>query len=427
MRARRREINIFNMSLLDILCGALGAFCFMMLVALPYYKPPGHEKKLREAQEETNKLLHDIEKMKEHMGDQQSAEDFSELVRRLEAQIKILQGQVNQLSAENQELKQRVTRLETERNELLAQNQQLRAENQQLQAEKKELQDQNQKLQTEKKQLENENDHLKSLLAQKKPFMLVTTAAPNDQNIAIFLSDKMLTDDKRPSPNLTFNPESQQSSGWSDDRVASLPGRGTAIWVAGSVMADGAYKVYLKNTSVWFSRQATSLSTTLYAELPDGTKMASLPEVTLTRDRPWVLFGTITINGNYRPVFKVATPAEREAEWKLFATPTPTLTPRPSPTPPLSPTPPPKPLGPEAAEAQRKFMEALRHIHEVMSLPASEPGIEEKRRQAMKEMEEARKKMTEARQRELSTPLTPIPGSPQPRATFGPPLPSPAP
>src|SRR5215471_19082541 len=111
MRARSREINIFNMSLLDILCGALGAFCFMMLVALPYYKPPGHEKKLREAQEETNKLLRDIEKMKEKMGDQQSAEDLSELVRRLEAQIKLLQGQVNQLSAENEELKRQVAQL----------------------------------------------------------------------------------------------------------------------------------------------------------------------------------------------------------------------------------------------------------------------------------------------------------------------------
>src|SRR5437762_11198923 len=39
MKARNREINIFNMSLLDILCGALGAFCFMMLVLFPYYKP----------------------------------------------------------------------------------------------------------------------------------------------------------------------------------------------------------------------------------------------------------------------------------------------------------------------------------------------------------------------------------------------------
>lgn len=37
MRARSREINIFNMSLLDILCGALGAFCFMMLTLFPYY------------------------------------------------------------------------------------------------------------------------------------------------------------------------------------------------------------------------------------------------------------------------------------------------------------------------------------------------------------------------------------------------------
>jgi hypothetical protein len=37
MKPRNREINIFNMSLLDILCGALGAFCFMMLTLFPYY------------------------------------------------------------------------------------------------------------------------------------------------------------------------------------------------------------------------------------------------------------------------------------------------------------------------------------------------------------------------------------------------------
>jgi len=37
MRASRREVNIFNMSLLDILCGALGAFCFLTLTLFPYY------------------------------------------------------------------------------------------------------------------------------------------------------------------------------------------------------------------------------------------------------------------------------------------------------------------------------------------------------------------------------------------------------
>jgi hypothetical protein len=37
MKPRNREINIFNMSLLDVLCGALGAFCFLMLVLFPFY------------------------------------------------------------------------------------------------------------------------------------------------------------------------------------------------------------------------------------------------------------------------------------------------------------------------------------------------------------------------------------------------------
>jgi hypothetical protein len=35
MKRRNREVNIFNMSLLDILCGALGAFCFLMLTLFP--------------------------------------------------------------------------------------------------------------------------------------------------------------------------------------------------------------------------------------------------------------------------------------------------------------------------------------------------------------------------------------------------------
>jgi hypothetical protein len=37
MRSRNREVNIFNMSLLDILTGMLGAFLFLMLGLVPYY------------------------------------------------------------------------------------------------------------------------------------------------------------------------------------------------------------------------------------------------------------------------------------------------------------------------------------------------------------------------------------------------------
>ena len=41
MRAKNREINIFNIALLDVLTGALGAFLFLMLSLFPYYRPPG--------------------------------------------------------------------------------------------------------------------------------------------------------------------------------------------------------------------------------------------------------------------------------------------------------------------------------------------------------------------------------------------------
>jgi hypothetical protein len=37
VRAKNREINIFNMSLLDVLSGALGAFLFLMLAMIPAY------------------------------------------------------------------------------------------------------------------------------------------------------------------------------------------------------------------------------------------------------------------------------------------------------------------------------------------------------------------------------------------------------
>ena len=37
MKSRNREVNIFNMSVLDLLTGALGAFCFLTLALFPYY------------------------------------------------------------------------------------------------------------------------------------------------------------------------------------------------------------------------------------------------------------------------------------------------------------------------------------------------------------------------------------------------------
>ena len=61
------------MSLLDILCGALGAFCFMMLVLMPYYKPPGQEVDVQKKQQELQDNLKKLEEMKDHLADATAA------------------------------------------------------------------------------------------------------------------------------------------------------------------------------------------------------------------------------------------------------------------------------------------------------------------------------------------------------------------
>lgn len=38
MKRRNREINIFNLSMLDVISGAMGAFLIIMVILLPYYK-----------------------------------------------------------------------------------------------------------------------------------------------------------------------------------------------------------------------------------------------------------------------------------------------------------------------------------------------------------------------------------------------------
>ena len=38
MKPRKREINIFNLSMMDVISGALGAFLIIVIILLPYYK-----------------------------------------------------------------------------------------------------------------------------------------------------------------------------------------------------------------------------------------------------------------------------------------------------------------------------------------------------------------------------------------------------
>ncbi len=54
MKPRNREINIFNISMLDVISGALGAFLIIMIVLFPYYKKESidYQKEIQELRQQ---------------------------------------------------------------------------------------------------------------------------------------------------------------------------------------------------------------------------------------------------------------------------------------------------------------------------------------------------------------------------------------
>lgn len=116
MRARNREINIFNMSLLDILTGMLGAFLFLMLGMLPYYakvsKMEGIDPaKVKQIQQENADLKDKVNLLQQQIADlQKQIEDLQKMLAKngggpLTAdQVQQLMDQLNQLKQQVRDL-----------------------------------------------------------------------------------------------------------------------------------------------------------------------------------------------------------------------------------------------------------------------------------------------------------------------------------
>ena len=277
MRTRTREVQIFNMSLIDILCGALGAFCFMMLVLLPYYKPPGKAADLQSEQNKTQDLLKELEKLKDAAKDSALAQQMAELTRQLENQIKQLQGEVNQLTAQNQQLK------------------------------------------TENKNLMAKNETQASKLDMRRPFLAVAAAYP-PQDIDLYLQSDNLSEEKKTNPPMDLT-KAHQTSFWAGDIPLWWTDHGITVWMTRDAPAGVHYKVYVKLNpdSVVGWRTAAKVATMAFAEREN----LQLPDVALTPERFWELVGTLSVGADGKFAFKEATQAERDVEWSKLSKGTP--------------------------------------------------------------------------------------------------------
>jgi hypothetical protein len=360
MRARRREINIFNMSLLDILCGALGAFCFMMLVAFPYYKPSRSSAQLVEDQEKTRELLRQLEQLKEKMGDPNAAQDLEDLLRRLQAQIQSLQGQVNQLTAENDQLKQK--------------NEELKAD----------------------------NERQERSLAHKKPFLVIALADQN-QGVDIFLQDDQIMKGGDKSANAQFDPSKPRNiSAWENDLDIFLPSLGMNIWMSASAQANTHFKIYMKLANEPKARKSTDVAAGVYGDLGDNKGALVLPTVTLTPERFWTFVGTLTVDDNNKLIFFASTPEQRDAEWKAIA--------KTSPPPIVTPTAAPASAAPATPVPSATLSDERRALLEKLRKEQEQSASGGQTSPSQKSAEDQRREMLEKLQKERQERQSPTPG-----------------
>jgi hypothetical protein len=112
VKARNREVNIFNMSLLDILCGALGAFCFLMLVLFPYWRPAGASAK--DVEQQYQEAMQQLEDLKKKLAAMPDGAAMVEQLQQLIQKYKQQQAQLNKALNDAEEARKRLEEAEKE-------------------------------------------------------------------------------------------------------------------------------------------------------------------------------------------------------------------------------------------------------------------------------------------------------------------------
>ena len=107
MRARNREFNILNMSFLDVICGAMGAFLIVMVILMPYYK--------KEAQD----FLQSIGNLKQELAETtQRLEKTETELDRAEKRIRETETELDRAEKRIRELKQELQKSQSQNSAL---------------------------------------------------------------------------------------------------------------------------------------------------------------------------------------------------------------------------------------------------------------------------------------------------------------------
>ena len=130
MNKRNREINVFNLSMLDVICGAMGSFLIIMMLLFIFYSPT---EALKRCMRENTRLQGELDECHGQLHDcqQENARLEGELSD-CQEQNNSLRGQLNDCQTENSRLRGQLGPCEQERDRLERENAVLQQENSRL-------------------------------------------------------------------------------------------------------------------------------------------------------------------------------------------------------------------------------------------------------------------------------------------------------
>jgi len=270
----RRDINIFNLSMMDVISGAMGAFLIIMVILMRYYKEDADVTAQREAaQKQIDDIQRQIDEAIKQLQDTTDI-DVAELLRRLEEvkrQLADARREVTRLSNDLQAARNRV-------NQLQAQNE----------------------------ELQRENEILKRRVELNEPFVVQadwTSAVPVDVDVHI---ESSIQSDKNEI--LAFDPRVRYLPMFRGDmRVDDDSFSGPDVWVINGTRSGATYKIFVYMHAPPPTHPDTRVST-LYAT---GRFKVSLETVTLSGSKSWEFVGLLRTEESGRTIVVPTSDADR--------------------------------------------------------------------------------------------------------------------
>ena len=277
MRMQRRDINIFNLSMMDVISGAMGAFLIIMVILMRYYKEDDDIAAQREA---AQKQIDEMERKVQEAIEQLQATtdlDVEELLRKLE-----------DLKRNLADARREVTRL-----------------NNDLQAARNRVN----QLQARNDELERENQVLKQRVEVSDTFVVQsnwTSSTPVD--VDVYIESTILSDKKellRFDPRLARIPMFHGDMRSDDDSTM-----GPDTWVINAARNNTTFKVFVYIYSVPPGLGDVTV-TTQFASF--GRKF-SLDRITLNGQKPWEIVGILKTDDRGWTSIQPLGEADRERE-----------------------------------------------------------------------------------------------------------------